>query len=197
MRASEAAVNARVVYTGGSTPAYQGKTGVIINLITSRFSDPDGVIVRFDHDGRERVINLSNLSLQGKPMNFKVAVKTAIDTLVAVIVGESVKDTAVRKLGIGLELVSKGEALKKKAKEDLLTLGVIQPSYPASSEETVFDSESYTMVAKTNAGSQRLDPSKLTSALIGEKLSNAAIQRVMSASMLDTKPATSFKIEAK
>ena len=198
MQRHDAAVNLRVIYTGTDNPRYLNRTGVITSIVTPMFSNDAAVIVRFDHDLRERVINLINLSPAEKhAMNFKVAVKTAIDALVAAVTGESVKDAAVRTLGIGLALATHAESIKKKAKEDLQTLGVIQSSYPASSEETDFDSESYTMVAKTNAGSQRLDPSLLAGALVAEKLSNAAIHRITSAAMVDSKPATSFKIEAK
>lgn len=198
MRRRDAAINLRIVYTGDDSPAYKGKTGVITGTSTPSRSPDGGVIVRFDHDLRERVIMLSNLSPAEKhAMNFKVAVKTAVDALIAAVTGESVKDAAVRKLGVGMELVSKGESIKKKAKEDLLTLGVIQSSYAASSEETVFDSESYTMVAKTNAGSQRLDQSKLSAAMHGEGISVAKINRIIAAATVDSKPATSFKIEAK
>lgn len=130
--------------------------------------------------------------------NYKTEVKTKFDDLVKSPADTSPKDAAVRKLGVASEFVRLGEAAKKKAKTELTDLGVIQPgTYVPGENVTIFDSASFVVTAKTNEPGSTLDETLLREALAKEKLSGAAIARILGASRKQKAAATSFAVESK
>lgn len=140
----------------------------------------------------------SNLPHKEMTMTFKTDAKSKFDELVASPRDASPKDAAVRKLGVASEFVRLGEAAKKAAKKTLTDLGVIQPgTYVPGETVTVFDSSSYTVTAKTNEPGSTLDETLLRVALAKEKLSGAAIARILAASRKEKAAATSFTVEEK
>lgn len=187
-------VGSRITYEGG-LPSLVGKAGVITRFNVSR-TDRDQCAVSFFHDGRERVVNIKNLVPYGvnTMKNIKSTVLTAVQALLKPLDADSAKEQAVRRLGVGSELVRLGEADKKKAKAELTTLGIITGG---EQNGVVFDSPRYVVTATTKAASTGLDATALRSALEAEKLSGAAITRILSGATVTRKAATSFAVETK
>lgn len=183
------------VYKGG-IPSLVGKTCTITRLPRSLRQNKHTVVARFDYDARERVVDIRSLFPVGYDdmKNIKTLVKAAIDTLLKVQDADSVKEQAVRKLGVSAEIVRMGEAAKKKAKAELTALGIITGDVQ---DGVVFDSPRYVVTATTKAPSSRLDPAALRAALDNERLSQAAITRILSAATIENKAATSFAVESK
>jgi hypothetical protein len=183
------------VYTGPSS-TLSGKACTITKMqVKTRSSDRNLILARFDYDGRERVVDIRNLTPKGHAMkNFKTLVKAALDTLLKPLDADSAKEQAVRKLGVAAELVRTGEAEKKKAKTELTKLGIITGDVQNG---VVFDSDRYVVTATTKAASTRLEAGALTAALANEGLSQAMQRRIIAAATIENKAATSFTVESK
>lgn len=186
-------VGSDCVYEGGLA-SLVGKTCTITKMAVPR-QPRHIVLARFDHDRRERVVDIRNLAPKGSAMkNIKTAVGTAVRALLAPLDADSAKEQAVRRLGVASELVRLGEADKKKAKTELTTLGIITGG---EQNGVVFDSPRYVVTATTKAASTGLDATALRAALEAEKLSGAAITRILAGATVTRKAATSFSVESK
>jgi hypothetical protein len=187
-------VGSRCVY-GGGLASLVGKSCVITNVNHRPRSSRDMVLARFDYDGRERVVDIRQLLPEEYAMkNIKTTVLAAVKILLAKQDADSEKEQAVRQLGVAAELVRLGEADKKKAKTELTKLGIItgQPQ-----DGVVFDSPRYVMTATTKAASSRITGDALSAALAAEGLSEAMKRRIVAASTVESKAATSFSVETK
>ena len=185
----------RVVYVG-AVPSLTGKAGRLSRPMGENGANhPIGAVI-FDHDGRERVVEMRNLSHEGvNPMkNIKSAVGDAVRALLKPLDADSAKEQAGRRLGVASELVRLGEADKKKAKTELTTLGVITGG---EQNGIVFDSPRYVVTATTKAASSRIEAGALTAALRNEYLSEAMQRRIIAAATVSNKAATSFTVESK
>lgn len=126
--------------------------------------------------------------------NFKTLVTDAVRNLLKPLDADSAKEQAVRRYGVAAELVRLGEADKKKAKKELIDLCVITGDAQSG---VVFDSSRYVLTASTKAASTRLDETALRGALEAERLSGAAIARILSASRVTSKAPVSYSVESK
>ena len=181
----------------GSLSSLVGKTCTITRF--ARGGDRHMVIAFFDHDRRERVVDIRRLTpkkeyTMSKLANFKTLVQTAVANLLKPLDADSAKEQAVRRLGVAAEIVRLGEADKKKAKDALKKLGII-----TGAEQTgvVFDSPRYVVTATTKAASTRVDESLIDGALRAEGISGMAILRIRKAIMVQTKAPVSFAVETK
>jgi hypothetical protein len=159
-------------------------------------------VVRFDDDFRERVTKSTNLvpakDYTMARQNFKTLISAAFAKLIAPLAADSPKENAVRKLGVAKELESLARKAADDAKKALAAVGIdVSRAFAPSTTEVVFDSEHYTLTAVTNAGSQRLDQTALSQAMVREGLSTAKAARIINSAMQPVKPSTSLKVEAK
>lgn len=184
----------RIVYEGPLV-FLVGKRGLVVRF------QRQGTLVIFDYDMRARVVDVRHLTPEkryntmSKLVNFKTMVQSAITTLLKPLDADSAKEQAVRRLGVAAEIVRLGEADKKKAKTELTKLGIITGG---EQNGVVFDSTRYVVTATTKAPGTRLDADALTRALAAEPgLSDAARRRIIAASTVENKAATSFAVEAK
>jgi hypothetical protein len=195
-------INERVVYDG-LLQSLNGKAGHFLRPAQTYLARPHG-LVRFDYDGRERVVKMSNLVPEqeyndmSRLKNFKTIVADAFTKLIEPVSTDSPKEVAVRKLGVAYELVRLAEDAKKRAKKALADVGIdVTKDFAPGTSEVVFDSERYVMTAVTNAGSERLSEDALRVELTKLGYGSSVIAQIVANSKAPTKPSTSLKIDAK
>lgn len=130
-------------------------------------------------------------------MNYKTRITSKIDEVLKVSDATTADDLAIRKLGIGYALASKGEALKKEAKAALKKLGIIPATFQPGTATVLADTDNYVLTSKTADSNRRLNEAALKAALDAERLTAPAKARIMAAAYVEGTPATSYTVEQK
>jgi hypothetical protein len=188
----------RVRYIGDNIKTLKGKVGEV-TTISPASQTP--IVVKFDHDGRRRVIDLSNVELEGKSMSIKSFIASVAGPVVNFAAPNRLtnpKTLAVYRYGLAAELASKATSVKKDAEKNLVDLGLVAADkvYPVGSTE-LLDSDVVRLTAETSAPSSRIDATSLDLALRDENLSSAMIRRILAAATTETKAAVKLVVVEK
>lgn len=183
--------NTRVRFIG-ELRSLKDRTGTVVRSVRI-LPTAEALLVRFDHDGQERVVYSNNLELIKMP-NFKSLIATTLSSFD--VAGLNPKDEAARRLGIAYELASAGEKAKKAAKKSLKGLGLLADAYPTGSE-VIYDSEKYQITADTKEPASVIKVECLQAELQRRGMSGAVIAQIVAASYGTNKPATTLVVVEK
>lgn len=165
--------------------------------------NPKYVYVKWDHPRPHKpegsLVYADSISLLPRENPVHVSFRRVIGETLTQLQGpplKNTKDDIVRRLGIGIELASRGKAVRDTAKKEAERLGIILPIYEPG-VANVYDSPAFSVVANTSEPSTRLDEQALRTALTKEDVTGFIADRIIAAARVLNKPATRFAIEEK